>query len=445
MTLEEAAKLVGTGRGAEALKTVQKCLNADPANAKAIFILGEIAMDDECYGHAVTLFRRCTELQPREWECWNNLGRALEETYRWDDAERAFQESLRQFPRNSYALGNLGMIALNKGQPQRAIEYSSKALAIDATNPGFTFTRGLAHLMLREWKPGWIDYEAQLGKSKERKERKYSDPVEPRWDGAKGQKVVSYGEQGIGDQINFASCLPDLIRDCGHVVLDIDKRLRGLYQRSFPGAIVYGDLYNDSPDWIGDYKFDAGVALGGLPRFYRNSDSAFPGTPYLIADPERRIQWRALFDTLPGRKIGLAWNGGVFRTGAHRRSLTPEQLMPLFEATSGDTWVCLEYKEPDLSGFGFIKDWPRGSRSHDYDDTAAMVAELDLVVSVQTSIVHLSGALGVKCFCLVPDRPRFIYLLEGTKMPWYNSVTIFRQKFGKWPIQEVAEAVKCLP
>ena len=444
--LQDAAILAEAGKHQEASKILHKFLNRNPEDVKAVYILGEILLKEECYGLANVIFKYCCEKMPGQWECWNNLGRCQEEIYRWDDAEKSFQEALKLNTKNSFALGNMGMIAVNKAQPEKAISLINKAIAIEPDNQGFRFNRGLAHLMLRNWRQGWVDYETHLGKSRERKERKYQleGELEPRWDGSKDKTIICYGEQGIGDQINFASCLPDLIRDSKRVVIDIDKRLQGLFQRSFPTAEVHGDLYNDHPTWLGEHV-DAGVAIGGLPNFYRNADEDFPGNPYLVADPERRIQWRALFDSLPGKKIGLAWNGGVFRTGHHRRSLSLEQLKPMFAMNPGNTWVSLEYKEPELRGFEFIKHWQRGPMASDYDDTAAMVAELDLVVTVQTAIVHLSGALGVKCFCMVPDRPRFIYLLEGEKMPWYGSIKLFRQKFGKWPIPQVAQEIKCLP
>jgi ADP-heptose:LPS heptosyltransferase len=181
---------------------------------------------------------------------------------------------------------------------------------------------------------------------------------------------------------------------------------------------------------------------------FRSKPEDFPGKPYLKADPERRIQWRALFDTLRKPVIGIAWTGGLNNTGKKKRSLKLEDLEPIFRSIDA-TWVSLEYRDRDDEIQAFyektgiqIHQWKRATRTEDYDDTAGLVAELDLVVSVSTAVIHLAGALGKDCWVLVPNKPRWFYLLEG-EIPWYKSVKLFRQKQnGEWPIEEVSRLLK---
>src|SRR5690606_39069215 len=120
------------------------------------------------------------------------------------------------------------------------------------------------------------------------------------------------GEQGIGDEISFASILPDLIKTQKHIVLDAHDKLAGLLARSFPEIEVHPTRMQkpSDKDWRDGRKFDAHCLIGSLAYHKRKKHEDFPGTPFLVADPERRLQWKALLDTLPGKKVGIAWTGG---------------------------------------------------------------------------------------------------------------------------------------
>ena len=252
---------------------------------------------------------------------------------------------------------------------------------------------------------------------------------EPRWDGKRVDTLFVYGEQGLGDEIMMASCIPDAARDVGKVVLECDPRLAGLFKRSFPGVDVYGTRRVKSVDWPQQYTVDAGAAIGQLPMFYRPTPEACPGTPYLVADPERRLQWRALLDSL-GRKpkIGICWSGGRKWTNAVGRSMGLEAFRPLIEAIDAD-WISLQYKDPqaEIAAAGLpVRHWPHGATTSDYDDTAALVSELDMVIGVHTAVHHLAGALGVPALVLVPSKGLWIWQLEP--MPWYRSARTFKQR-----------------
>jgi ADP-heptose:LPS heptosyltransferase len=182
---------------------------------------------------------------------------------------------------------------------------------------------------------------------------------------------------------------------------------------------------------------------------YRQKDEDFPRTAFLVPDPERRLQWRALLDTLPGRKIGIAWTGGLDNTFKARRSFNLEGLLPILKVP-GVTWVSLQYKDPmrEIADFkekhGIeIKHWARAAdKSCDYDETAALVSELDCVVSVTTAIIHLCGAIGKKCFVLVPKKCRWFYQArEDGSHTWYDSLKLYRQQ-DKWPVERLAHDLK---
>jgi intracellular sulfur oxidation DsrE/DsrF family protein len=309
-----------------------------------------------------------------------------------------------------------------------------------------------AKLMLGQWKEGWEGHKHILGQVKTRAERFYENhgKMLPRWDGTPGQTVVVYGEQGIGDEISFASCIPDLVKVSKKVVLDCDHRLENLFRASFPEVDVHGTRFKNPMDWIDNYHLDARVAIGDLPGFFRNSDEEFPGTPYLKVAPGGKtwagLEW--MIDAKPKPVIGITWTGGLPNTGSVKRSLSLEAIKPILKAAPA-TWVCLEHKDraneiKSLQDDGINIVGCEAAQSKNYLETAELVNSLDLVISVTTAVVHLSGALGKECWVLVPSKPRWWYGTKGDS-PWYKSAKFFRQEKDKgWdgPISQIVKILK---
>lgn len=369
------------------------------------------------------------------------MGKCYHEIQKDELADEHFRRAVKLKPDFPNALEGLSMSALHRGDFGQCIDLANRALSEKPDLMDARVNRGMAYLALKRWREGWRDYAANLGKEKNRKELKYGD--EPRWDGTKGLNVVCYGEQGIGDEISFASCIPDLIADCKSVTLEVDKRVAPLFQRSFPTTKVYGTRYKpeEARVWTQERKFDARVALGELPKFYRNKDSDFHGKPYLLPRPDMALQWKTLFDCFGDKpKIGIAWTGGIPKTASYRRSVTLDTFGPLFKSFDAE-WISLQYKD-EANGvrdaeqkYGIkIHDWEWGTRYWDYDQTVALISQLDLVISVCTTVVHAAGAIGKECWCLVPEVPMWRYLQEGSWLPWASSVTLYRQKRKEWPI-----------
>jgi Tfp pilus assembly protein PilF len=422
------------------VKLANSVLDEDFDNPLALFLVAYALMKTEKFGAAYHLFRRCAELEPDRTGPWNNAGLCHQETWNLDDAEMCFREALKRDPEDEAALQNLALICINRCQPKEALKWIRLAEKTGSSSWHADDNKALALLMLGQWKEGWQAYRSTAGRHKQRELRTYRTPEEPMWNGEPGTVVV-YGNQGLGDEIAFASCIPDAMAK-NEVIVECDHRLEGLFKRSF-ATKVYGTRFKPRA-W--DHAIDYSIPSDCLPSLYRNEDKDFPGTPYLKADPERRIQWRALFDTLRKPVIGVAWTGGLKNTGSVKRSLTLEQLAPVFNAIDA-TWVSLEYKDrsEELEDFYLqsgvrILDYPRATRTQDYDDTAGLVAELDLVISATTAVVHLAGALGKECWCLAPNKPRFFYGLQGDVL-WYKSVKMFRQE-REWPINDVVRLLK---
>lgn len=433
--IEQAKALFEAEEYDECLRLCNSILYDEPENPQVLFLVGHIMIKAERWGLAYNLYKRVTELAPHVMEGWNNLAHCAQEMGRFDEAQRILEICLRMRPNDFAPLNNLLLQEANQCRPWKALYWAKKAARVAKTEQEIRDLKtnsALAYLALGKWKEGWECYEYNLP-GKFRRERQYAS--EGRWDGTPGQTVVIYGEQGIGDEVMFASMIPDAMRDA-NVIIECDHRLEGLFRRSFP-VPVYGTRYGE-PWWIWDHRIDARCAMGSLGRFYR-SNGEFPRTPYLIADPERRLQWRALLDTLPGKKIGLAWTGGRQNTRAKERSVSLEQLRPLLE--TGHTFVSLQYRDaPEAADYG-VHHWKRATQTDDYDDTAALVAELDAIVSVTTAVALLAGALGKECHVLIPEQPTWHWGIDGD-MPWFP-LRCYRKKGTSWTplVEKIAEAI----
>jgi len=413
-------------------------MDQNPDDPRALFIAGFLFLKSDHPGLAYHVNARTVQVAPDQAIAWHNLGKAANDLQKTEEAEQCFRRALQIDPKLVSSLDGMGLINLNRSEFGLAIEYCNKALKVDPSLMDSKVNRGMSFLALRRWE-GWEGYNENIGLNKDRKELKYGE--EPRWDGTKGQDIVCYGEQGIGDELCFASCIPDLIRDSAKVTIECDKRLECLFRRSF-GGDVFGTRY-DAVRPLEGRKFDARVAIGKLPQFYRNKDEDFPKKPFLIPDPQMRIQWKALLDSLgPEMKVGLAWTGGRKNTGKARRSLPLEEFLPILKNRAH--FISLQYfdRQEEIDEFQekhgiLVHHWPHGVQSYDYDLTAALVAELDLVISVTTAIVDLSAGLGKECWCLVPEKANWKY--PPGDYAWSDKVTLYRQKSTQWPINKLAQ------
>ncbi len=414
----------------EALIMCIKYMNENFDSVPALTLAAHIMIDCQRYGLAHPLLAHAATLLPHSSLIWNNLGLCyFESAHDVEEAEKCYIKSLARNPNDANTLNNIGQLYTWMGQPQKAVNCIDKAIRINPKLPEARYNKGVAQLMMRQWKEGWEGYEYNLGQHLARCERVFGRI--PRWMGDNGLTVIAYGEQGVGDEISFASCIPDLQKN-NKVVIECDKRLAGLFRRSF-NCEVYGTRYNKQVEWPNSVGADAMVAMGSLPRFFRNSDEDFKGEPYLVADPQRRIMWRSMLDALgPKLKVGISWTGGIRKTGERYRSLKLKDLEPIWRQDA--TFISLQYKDaPETAQLeqdtGIkIHHWAHATQTQDMDDQASLMAELDLVITVQQTAVHIGGGLGVPTWVMIPKWPIWRYGLTGSDFPWAKSVKLYRQK-----------------
>jgi Tfp pilus assembly protein PilF len=411
-----AATCVQTRNLEEAERAARAAIQAAPDSADAHAALGNVRMEQRDPAGAATAFREAIRLRPSAGDL-NNLGFALDLLGDFDGGMRAYEEALRAAPDDVTA--HLG--------------------------------RAAGRLLQEDYAGGWEEYEWR------QRAPRYAPFYErfplPRWEGGAlaGKRILVYAEQGLGDELLFASCLSEVVAQAAHCVIDCEPRLERLFRRSFPTATVRGGRQTDAADWLAQAgPVDACIPAGSLPRHLRRAPAAFPDRiGYLQAAPERVAHWQEKLRALgPGLKVGLSWRGGVPQTGRGLRSLDLDELLPVLSVPDV-RFVNLQYGQslPELAALRArhgleVHHWQEAI--DDYDETAALVAALDLTLSVCTAVVDLAGALGRPAWVLAPVRSDFRYGLQGERMPWYPSVRMFRQQTaGDWtPV--LAEAARRL-
>jgi tetratricopeptide (TPR) repeat protein len=436
--LHQARLLFEQDKVDEAYDIVRQLLLEHPHNYLCLQMAGHIYDKAGNIPVAYHFHRAATEANPRDANGWISYGRISEWLWRTEQAEKAYEKGLKFADRDAtvaYACGNYAALCIDNARYEEAEAWARKCLELDPEDQLAKANIGFSQLATGNWAEGWKNYHHILGFPVR---TKFQYMGEPEWDGSPGKTVVLYGEQGIGDELSFASMVPDAIAVCNRVIIDCDARLHGLFKRSFPQASVFGTRkykpVTGRPAVWGEDKIDASLAIGQVGEFFRTDPSMCPGTPYLVPDPERVLMWRSLWATKQKPIIGIAWKGGTAKTGAHMRRWSLDALLPVLRAVDAH-WVVLEYRSAagELEEFKRthpeidIKEYPHGTLTSDYDDTAALVASLDLVFCVQTSVAHLGGALGVPTWVCVPPCSQWRYGAEGESIPWYKSMRVIRR------------------
>jgi tetratricopeptide (TPR) repeat protein len=378
-----------------AMDLLKQEMKEHPDDHQAIGMAGHIYESANNIPVAYNMFRLATMLAPTESSHWLNYGRNAQELWRTDEAKRAYARALSSCNRDEtkvHIMNCLAAMHIDNGEYEKAAEYSRKALRIDPKRDAVLSNYGFTQLATGNWAEGWANYAHNIG-TEDRRRQAYNKPPEPLWDGSPGLCVTIYGEQGLGDEVVFASMVDDAAKLCRKVIIDCDARLEGLFKRSFPQCTVYGTRAKERLAWAKeDRAIDAVIPAGQVGQFVRPTPESCPQTPWLVPDAFRVAMWKDQWKKLGKPVIGIAWSGGIRKTGAKFRYASLENWASMLELDAH--FVSLEYREGEKHPK--VHEYPFATRSSDYDDTAALVASLDLVVSVPTSVVHLAGALGTK-------------------------------------------------
>jgi tetratricopeptide (TPR) repeat protein len=425
--------LLADRRPVEALAVADRLLRLEPNHAEAAFLrgtalnaLGEPAL-------AVVSFERTLALDPGNAAALLNLGNACTDLDRLDDAERYCRAATRLAPDLVEAHASLGFVLTSLGRPDAAIAACETAIALRADFALAHWNQAVAALLAGDFELGFREYEWR--KRHDRFRRDFVDLPGPQWDGGdpNGRTILVHAEQGLGDTIQFARYLPLIAERGGHPVLACERPLIPLLA-GMPGVTVV-------PKDASPRRYDCWIDQMSLPRVFATRLDTIPALEgYLHADPARIAAWRA---TLPGGlNVGLAWAGNPAHSNDRRRSL-PASALDRILAVPEVHFVNLQVgSRANEIGLADMSPW-----LIDYAETAALIGALDLVVSVDTSVVHVAGALAKPAWVLLPYAPDWRWLLGRNDTPWYASLRLFRQPApGDWDsaVTAAAESLGCL-
>jgi len=422
--LAEMLRLAGSTD--EAIREGREVLALKPDYPEALSNLGIAYYENMDYAEAADCHRRAIALNPGFSRAHSNLGNALYAVKQFDEAAASYRRAIAIDPGFADAWANLGTALHHAGRFDEAMPALRRALALDPAHANARSGLGILLLMRGDFGEGWDEYEWRLLSNE------VKGPLFPErpWQGEslKGRHIYVQAEQGFGDTLQFARYLPMLAERAGAVSFRLHRELVTLMRANLPGIAVLGDESLPAPA-------DCEAALVSLPKLFRTRQETIPAMmPYLHAPAGHALRWRQRLAELKGLKVGLAWAGNPGHVNDFRRSLELAKLAPLL-AVAGASFVSLQVgaRAEDIKrGEAAILD--PSDDIQDFSDSAGIVAALDLVITVDSAVAHLSGALGKPTWVLLPVVSDWRWLLQREDNPWYPTMRLFRQApGGLWP------------
>ena len=419
-------------------------LALDPDHGVALHYLGVIRYQRDDLEGALPLLDRAVARVPQEPEFHNNRGIALTAVQRHDEAIAAFQQALALRPEHAAAWNNLGLALHANGEPQAARAAYERAIGLLPQFVQAHWNLGLTLLLLGEYATGWREYEWRLRAPE--LQPYLRDYPGARWSGEpiRGRTLLLTAEQGLGDSLQNLRFAQPLAEAGARVIVAVQPALANLAATA-PGVTQVVAVGAALP------PYDAHASLMSAPGLLQIAPESIPAqVPYLQVAHDLRV--RAEAEAVPGTPgtlaVGLAWSGAPGNTYNRRRAIALASLEPVL-GLPGIRWFSLQREGEAVTDADARRAAALASLAlrNDFDGTAALIASLDVVVTVDTSIAHLAGALGKPTFILLPFAADWRWFERRTDSPWYPTARLFRQRSpGDWsvPLAELASALQSL-
>jgi tetratricopeptide (TPR) repeat protein len=422
--------LQGLGRGVEAVESYEKALDLQP---HAVAVLCNQATALRRLGRREEALQACERalgVNEGDLEVWFARGRVLQGLHRYDDALASFDRVIAGNEANKVAHFHRANVLVNLRRHEEAKAGYERAIALDDQFMHAHTNRAFLCLSIGDFRNGWEGYEWR-----------WKDPQmfgdlpkfeQPMWTGAEplaGRTILVHAEQGLGDTLQFCRYVPMVKALGARVVLEAPPELSPVLA-GMPGV----DEFVPRERGTALPPFDLYCPLLSLPRAFGTELPTIPATvPYLKADPQRIEAWRSKLGPASRPRVGLVWSGNPKHLNDHNRSIAFADLNAML--TDQVEWISLQkvVREEDEAALAASRVRHFGPDLKDFGDTAALMENVDCVVSVDTSVAHLAGALGRPLWVLLPHTPDFRWLLDREDNPWYPQARLFRQSVaGEW-------------
>lgn len=450
------AHLTGVGQHEEAEALARKAHRFHPTAPQPLLTLGGMLQLKGRHDEALAIADAALAANPAFAAAWQMRGDSLANAGRQREAIEAYAHVLADDTLAFGTLVRLGKMHRVLDEDEQALAFFDQAARLRPDSAAPLYQRALLKLANGDFAEGWRDYDARWRNDDVVGTRGFVpmamipalNTVPTKAD-LTDKRVLLIGDQGIGDQVMYASMLPDLERVAKSVVCLCEPRLMRLLQNAFPTI----SFVHPSGAQIDGDAIDVLMPMSSLGAAFRSTAADFTGEAYVKAQPEGVARWAARLGERPaGLRVGLSWRGGVPQTGRAGRSIDLAALRPLLE-TPGCQFVSLQYGDvvAEIEQVNATLTSPivafAPEELSDFQDFADLIETLDVVVSVQNATVHLAGAMGKTCVALLNHNPEWRYMRRGSRMPWYGSVRLVRQtRPHDWSsvIAEAADAVRTM-
>ncbi|SDL39257.1 Glycosyltransferase family 9 (heptosyltransferase) [Maridesulfovibrio ferrireducens] len=422
---EEAVKMHSAKLYDDALNFYAMALSYSPDEPVILSNLGVLLRSQDKIRAAEECYRRALAVDPDSSGCWTNLGNVLRRQGQLKEAVYCHRKAFKLDRKFIDAYYNLGLVLQDMGKIDEAIQIFDFCLKSKPDDVRINWDRALALLSKGDFIQGFEAYEYRWYRN-ELNERHFKQPL---WDGSplNGRRIFLYSEQGFGDTLNFCRYVAEVAKAGGEVILECQKELVSLLKglEGLEEIVSAGDRLPD---------FDVQAPLLSLPRIMKHDMDSIPSKcPYLVPPAGAGFP----VHVPPGTKfkVGIVWAGKPTHKNDHNRSVDIENFL-IFSRIPGVMLYSLqkgdEAAQREKSACGFLVR-ELASGCDDFGDTAKVLGQLDLVITVDTSVAHLAGALGIPVWVALPYNPDWRWMRERADSPWYPSMTLFRQENpGDW-------------
>ena len=412
-----------------AIDSFKQALKIKPNYADAYYNMGNALKDKGDLDAAIDSYKQALKIKPDYAEAYNNMGVALKDKGDLEAAIESYKQALKIKPDYAEAYNNIGNVLKDQGDLEAAIDSYKQAINIKPDYAESYWNKSLLKLLIGEYLEGWKLYEWRWKKEPQINSlRAYHQPL---WLGDESifhKTLLIYPEQGFGDYIQCIRYAA-LVEQLGaKVILEVPSELMTLCS-TLKGQPILIENGKPLP------SFDYHCPVMSLPLALKTTVETIPAQiPYLYADDQRKKRWNEKLGNKTVTRIGLVWSGSTTHKNDHNRSLLLNQLTSLLVLPVEFHSLQKEIREIDVKTLTyFSKIHQHQDDLLDFSDTAALIDEMDLVISVDTAVAHLSGAMGKKTFILLPYSPDYRWMLDRADSPWYPTATLFRQpSVGDW-------------